>query len=113
MNEIVMDDPKLNSEVVLAWEINVKNCLPMNHGFSSVQLGHAGGKVFAEMHCDKSLKSALRHHVRAGEKEFKSGNRVYDKQDGQDRWKGPAVVIGDDGSVYCICHQGTRIIIRR
>lgn len=67
---------------------------------------HAGRKAFAEVQCDESIRRALRHRVRAAEKVFKPGNKVYYKRDGQDRWKGPAVVIGNDGSVYYIRHQG-------
>ena len=138
--KIILDDPKMNPEVALAWAVNAKNCLPMNCGFSSFQLVfgknpslpgilsdklpalegvttskvvaehitalHAGRKAFAEVQCDESIRRALRHRVRAAEKVFKPGNKVYYKRDGQDRWKGPAVVIGNDGSVYYLRHQG-------
>ena len=67
---------------------------------------HAGRKAFAEVQCDESIRRALRHRVRAAEKVFKPGNKVYYKRDGQDRWNGPAVVIGNDGSVYYIRHRG-------
>ena len=44
--------------------------------------------------------------MRAREKVFKQGDSVYYKRDCQDRWKGPAVVIGNDGAVHYIRHQG-------
>ena len=67
---------------------------------------HAGRKAFAEAQCDESIRRALRHRVRAAEKFFKPGSRVYYKRDGQDRWRGVATVIGNDGSVYYLRHQG-------
>ena len=38
---------------------------------------------------------------------FAQGSKVYYKRDGQDRWRGPATVIGNDGSVYYVRHQGS------
>lgn len=67
---------------------------------------HAGRKAFAEIKCDESIRRALRHRVRAAEKVFKVGSRVYYKRDGQDRWRGVATVVGSDRSVYYLRHQG-------
>ena len=68
---------------------------------------HAGRKAFAEVQCDEQTRRAFRHRVRAVEKVFSSGSKVYYKRDGQDRWRGPATVIGNDGSVYFLRHQAT------
>ena len=68
---------------------------------------HAGRKAFAEVQCDEQTRRALRHKVRSVEKRFDQGSKVYFKRDGQDRWRGPATVIGNDGSVYFLRQQGT------
>ena len=68
---------------------------------------HSGRKAFAEVQCDEQTRRALRHKVRAVEKRYEQGSKVYYKRDGQDRWRGPATVIGNDGSVYFLRHQGS------
>ena len=67
---------------------------------------HSGRKAFAEVQCDEQTRRALRYKVRAVEKKFEQGSKVYYKRDGQDRWRGPATVIGNDGSVYFLRQQG-------
>ena len=58
---------------------------------------------------DERLQRALRHKVvRAVEKNWKQGDRIYYKQDRQgNRWRGPAVVIRRDGALVFINHQGS------
>ena len=68
---------------------------------------YAGRKAFAEVQCDEQTRRTFRHRVRAVEKVFSSGSNVYYKHDGQERWRGPATVIGNDGSVYFLRHQAT------
>ena len=68
---------------------------------------HASRKAFAEIQCDEQTRRALRHKVCSVEKVFKQKSKVYYKRDGQDRWRGPATVIGNDGSVYFLNHQGS------
>ena len=68
---------------------------------------HAGRKHFAEVQCDEQIRRALRHKVRAVEKSYPQGTKVYYKRDGQSQWRGKATVIGNDGSVYFLRHQGS------
>ena len=72
-----------------------------------IQALHAANKSFQEVQCDSKIRKALAHKVRAVERMFQAGESVYFKRDGNNRWRGPATVIGNVGSVYFIKHQGS------
>ena len=57
--------------------------------------------------CDEKIRRALRHRVRAVEKQYNASEEVYYKRD-SDRgvWRGPATVIGNRGSVHYLTHKG-------
>ena len=59
-----------------------------------------------EKKCDEAIRRSLRYRVRATEEFFNPGSKVIYKRDGQDRWRGAAMIIGNDGSVYYLRHQG-------
>ena len=52
---------------------------------------YAGRKAFAEAQCDEKIRKALRHKVRAVERTYKQGEKVYYRRDtDKARWRGPA-----------------------
>lgn len=67
---------------------------------------YAGRQAFTEALCSDRIRTALRHKVRAVEKEYRQGDKVYYRRDGGGHmWKGPATVLGRKGTVYFIVHQ--------
>ena len=57
--------------------------------------------------CDEKIRKALQHKVRAVERTFKTGEKVYYRRDGDKaKWCGPATVLGNKGSVHYLLHQG-------
>ena len=68
---------------------------------------YAGKKAFTEVQCDEKVRKALRHKVRAVERTYKAGEQVFFRRDGDKaRWRGPATVLGNKGSVHYLMHQG-------
>ena len=68
---------------------------------------YAGRKAFAEVQCEEKVRIALRHKVRAVERRYEAGEKVYYRRDGDKAaWRGPATVLGNKGSVHYLVHQG-------
>ena len=68
---------------------------------------YAGRKAFAEVQCEEKVRRALRHKVRAVERLYEAGEKVYYRRDGDKaKWRGPATVLGNKGSVHFLVHQG-------
>ena len=68
---------------------------------------YAGRKVFMEIQCDEKLRQAMRSRVRAVEKRYNQGDEVYYRRDGDKaEWRGPATVLGNQGSVHYLVHSG-------
>jgi hypothetical protein len=68
---------------------------------------YAGRKAFAEVQCEEKVRRALRHKVRAVERRYEAGEKVYYRRDGDKAvWRGPATVLGSKGSVHFLVHQG-------
>ena len=64
-------------------------------------------KEFRQVQCDERSRTALRCRVRAIEHHYQVGEEVYYKQDEeQNRWCGPATVIGNKGMWHFLIHQG-------
>ena len=64
---------------------------------------HTARKEFIASESSERIRRALRHKVRACERSYANGEKVYYKRDA-DKWKGPAVVIGHDGNTYFLRH---------
>ena len=68
---------------------------------------YAGRKAFTEVQCDEKVRKALRHKVRAVERTYTTREQVFFRRDGDKaRWRGPATVLGNKGSVHYLVHQG-------
>ena len=56
---------------------------------------------------NERIKRALSRNVsKTNEKDIEIGNYVYHKRDGEDKWRGPARIIGKDGKVNILRHGG-------
>ena len=65
--------------------------------------------LFASESSEK-IRHALRHNVRtSGETKYFTGDRVYYKRLTSKSWRGPAVVLGQDGQQVLIKHGGVYI----
>ena len=65
---------------------------------------HEARKAFIESECSERIRRALRHNVRSVEEVYETGQKVYYYSD--KKWRGPATVIGSDGCVIILKHQG-------
>ena len=53
---------------------------------------------------------ALRHNIRtSGEVRYVTGDRVYYKRVDNKKWRGPGVVLGQDGKQVLLKHQGVYV----
>lgn len=71
---------------------------------------HASRRAFTKVGCSKRIRRALRKQLRPTDEKYETGDRVYYKRADSTEWKGPAVVISQDGSVVFIRHGG--ILVR-
>ena len=67
---------------------------------------HSARKAFITSEADERIKRALRSKIRASEQIFNSGDRVFYKREGREKWLGPAKVVCQDGKVIFIRHGG-------
>lgn len=70
---------------------------------------HVARKAFAEAECSERIRRALRKQVRRTDEKYEQGDKVYYKRVDCPEWKGPGVVIGQDGAVVFVRHEGTCI----
>lgn len=70
---------------------------------------HAARRAFTEAECSERIKRALRKQLRANDDRYETGDKVYYKRADCPQWKGPGVVIGQDGVVVFVRHGGTYV----
>ena len=70
---------------------------------------HLARKAFAIAENSEKIARALRHPIRACEDFFENGDRVFYKRTEERRWRGPARVIGQLGTVVHLVH-GSRLL---
>jgi hypothetical protein len=68
---------------------------------------HAAREAFIESEADERVRRALRSKIRASERKYNHGDRVYYKRENSERWLGPAKVIFQDGKVVFVRHGST------
>ena len=96
---------------------NTSSSLPNLSGVvsSKVVLDHmkameAGHRAHSEALFSRKIREALKHKIRAQQRIFNSGDKVYYKRDqikgpAGHCYRGPAVIIGKRGQVYWLVHQ--------
>ena len=87
------------------------HCLPALEGKSeqdpvTVHLNalHAARKAFVKADTSERIRRALRHKVRVAEESFQLGDKIFYKRNYDNRWRGPAKVIGQDGKIVYVGH---------
>ncbi|KAL6481141.1 hypothetical protein MHYP_G00092210 [Metynnis hypsauchen] len=71
---------------------------------------YASRKAFTEAECSERIRRALRKQLRPTDDKYVTGDRVYYRRANCSEWKGPGVVIGQDGVVVFVRHGG--ILVR-
>ena len=67
---------------------------------------HESRRAFIQSESSERIRRALRTKVRAAEDIYETGDRVYYKREGKERWLGPATVVFQDGKVVFVRHGG-------
>lgn len=63
---------------------------------------HASRRAFTEAECLERIRRALRKQLRPNDDKYETGDKVYYKRADCVEWRGPGVVIGQDGAVvFC------------
>lgn len=74
---------------------------------------HATRKAFMESECSERIRRALRKQIRPSGEKYVTGNKVYYKRHDSSEWKGPGIVIGQDGVVVFVRHGGTYVRVHQ
>ena len=68
---------------------------------------HCNRKAFTASESSEKIRRALNHNVRpSGDIKYFTGDKVYYKRLGKIKWKGPGVVLGQDGQQVLVKHGG-------
>lgn len=67
---------------------------------------HAARKAFTEAECSERIRRALKKKLRPIDEQYEPGDKVFYKRVDCPEWKGPGVVIGQDGAVVFVRHGG-------
>lgn len=71
-------------------------------------------KAFIESESSERIRRALRKQTRTyNDINYVTGDRVYYKRLGSDEWRGPGIVIGQDGVVVFVRHGGTYVRVHK
>ena len=65
---------------------------------------HSARRAYIEVESSEKVRRALNHKIRANTTNFKTGEKVFYKRDGNNKWKGPGKVIGQDGKIVFVRH---------
>ena len=68
---------------------------------------HVARQKFIEAESSEKIRRALRHKVRSyADVKYSNGDRIYYKRKNFKGWKGPAIVLGQDGQFVLVRHGG-------
>ena len=74
---------------------------------------YATRKAFMEAECSDRIRRALRKQIRPSQSNYETGDKVYYKRQDSPEWKGPGVVIGQDGVVVFVRHAGMLVRVHQ
>ena len=85
----------------------LENCTSSQIVANNLNALHKCREEFVKSDANERMKRALSHNIRKTDDEnVIIGNYVYYKREGDDRWRGPARVIGKDGKINILRHGG-------
>ena len=71
---------------------------------------HAARQAHIRSESCEKVRRALRHNIRtSGEVKYVTGDKVYFKRADSKRWRGPVVVLGQDGQQVLVKYQGNYV----
>ena len=70
---------------------------------------YAARKAFVQAESSEKIRRALRHQVRSSGMVYSNGDSVYFKRDNCNEWRGPGVVLAQDGKIVLIRHGNTLV----
>ena len=124
--ETVLKDNKCDWETALVWSVCAKNSLINSKGFSQYQLvlgrnvnlptvlsdelPALARKAFIMAESSEKIRRALRKQTRQTGVVYTTGDEVYYRRSENNKWKGPAKVIGQDGPVRCLIRHGGQLV---
>ena len=77
----------------------------INHSFAKhIHAIHSARSAFIEAESSEKVRRALRIKLRTQSICFKQGDKVFDKRNDSNHWRGPEVVTGQDGKIVLIRH---------
>lgn len=74
---------------------------------------HSARTAFTKSECSERIRRALRRQTRQSGNQYQNGDKVYYKRPDCKEWKGPGVVIGQDGAVVFVRHGGICIRVHQ
>ncbi|VDI64595.1 Hypothetical predicted protein [Mytilus galloprovincialis] len=100
-------DNNCDWDIALSWALMAKNALDNEHGYSPYQT------AFTRSECSERIRRALRKQTRPSGIIYQTGDKVYYKRPDNKEWKGPGVVIGQDGAVVFVRHGGMLVRVHQ
>ena len=70
---------------------------------------HAAWQNYVQMEADERIRRALRSKIRVSEQVFATGDLVFYKREGYDRWLGPAKVVCQDNKIIFVRHGSSLV----
>ena len=103
--------PNILEDQPPAWEVKSMSKKLTEH----LTALHATRKEFMKTESCEKIKKALKHRIRTSDTVYQYGDIVYYKRENEDRWKGPATVMFQDGKVIYVRHGsfGIRVSANR
>ncbi|CAG2196706.1 unnamed protein product [Mytilus edulis] len=74
---------------------------------------HSARTAFTRSECSERIRRALRKQTRPSGISYQTGDKVYYKRPDNKEWKGPGVVIGQDGAVVFVRHGGMLVRVHQ
>ena len=65
---------------------------------------HQSRQAFIKSESSERIRRALHHQIRVKDQIYETGDSVYYKRAGEEKWRGPGKVIGQDGKVIFVRH---------
>ena len=94
--------PNIIEDPPPAWEVKSMSKKLTDH----LTALHATRKEFIKTESCEKLKKALKHRIRTSDTVYQHGDTVYYKREHEDKWKGPASVMFQDGKIIYVRHGG-------
>ena len=65
---------------------------------------HSARRAYIEVESSEKVRRALKHKIRANATNFRMGEKVFYKRNGNNKWKGPGKIVGQDGKIVFVRH---------